>query len=88
MRWAVPWFMALALVSNLCLLYSPFYVFTFLIQLGGLVTFTIASKKPSLRENGLIKLVYFFYQVNFALAHAAVKFFSGTRMTTWKPSAR
>jgi len=88
MRWLVPWFMALALVSNLYLLKTPFYWFTLLVQLGGLGIFLAASNKPSLRENGLIKLIYFFYQVNFALGHAAVKFLTGTRMTTWKPSAR
>lgn len=88
MRWLVPWFMALALISNLYLLNGSFYWFTLLVQLGGLGVFIAASKKPTLRENGLIKLIYFFYQVNFALGHAAVKFLSGTRMTTWKPSAR
>ena len=88
MRWAVPWFMLLALVSNLFLLKSSFYVLTFLIQLAGLGLFLAASKSPDLRKNSLIKLIYFFYQVNLALAHAAVKFFTGTRMTTWKPSAR
>ena len=88
MRWLVPWFMALALLSNLFLLKSGFYVFTLLVQLAGLGIFIAASKKPSLRNNGVLKLVYFFYQVNVALAHAAIKFFSGTRMTTWKPSAR
>lgn len=88
MRWLVPWFMLLALISNLYLLNSSFYVFTLLVQLAGLGVYFAASKKPSLREHGLLKLIYFFYQVNIALAHAAVKFFSGTRMTTWKPSAR
>jgi len=88
MRWLVPWFMGLALISNLYLLKTPFYCFALIVQLAGLGVFFAASKKPSLRENGLIKLVYFFYQVNFALGHAAVKFLSGTRMTTWKPSAR
>ena len=88
MRWMVPWFMALALVSNLYLLKTPFYWLTLLVQLGGLGIFLAASRKPTLRENGLIKLIYFFYQVNLALGHAAVKFLSGTRLTTWKPSAR
>ena len=88
MRWAVPWFMLLALVSNTFLLDSWLYQLSFAAQLALAGTFVLAHFLPALRQNGVIKLVYFFYQVNFALAHAAIKFFSGTRMTTWKPSAR
>jgi len=88
MRWLVPWFMIISLLSNLMLLSEPFYIFTLLVQIAGAGAFILASLRPSLRSNSLIKLVYFFYQVNLALAHAAIKFFSGTRMTTWKPSAR
>jgi len=88
MRWLVPWFMITALVTNLTLITEPFYIFTLLVQLAGAGTFILASLRPSLRSNSAIKLIYFFYQVNLALAHAAIKFFSGTRMTTWKPSAR
>jgi glycosyltransferase involved in cell wall biosynthesis len=88
MRWLVPWFMITALLSNFTLLSEPFYIFTLLVQLSGAGIFMLASLRPALRSNSLIKLVYFFYQVNLALAHAAIKFFSGTRMTTWKPSAR
>jgi len=88
MRWAVPWFMLLALVSNVFLLDVWFYQVSFAVQLAMAATFVIAHYNPRLRVNSLIKLIYFFYQVNFALAHAAIKFFSGTRMTTWKPSAR
>lgn len=88
MRWLVPWFMLIALLSNLYLLKTPFYVFALVVQLAGLGVYLAASKKPQLREHGLLKIIYFFYQVNIALAHAAIKFISGTRMTTWKPSAR
>ena len=88
MRWLVPWFMALALYANCFLLKNNFYVLTFFIQIAGLGIYLAASRQPSLRNNSLIKLIYFFYQVNLALAHAAIKFVTGTRMTTWKPSAR
>jgi glycosyltransferase involved in cell wall biosynthesis len=88
MRWAVPWFMLLAFFSNLTLLEHGFYQFSMLVQAGLLLTFLSAHFIPSLRKNSLAKLVYFFYQVNFALAHAFVNFLRGKRMTTWKPSAR
>lgn len=88
MRWLVPWFMILALFSNLQLLDSGFYIFTLIVQLSGLSIYFCASRLPAIRKNSLLKIIYFFYQVNIALAHAAIKFLSGTRMTTWQPSAR
>jgi len=88
MRWLVPWFMIIALITNLTLISESFYIFTLLVQIAGAGTFALASLRPHLRSNSAIKLIYFFYQVNLALAHAAIKFLSGTRMTTWKPSAR
>jgi hypothetical protein len=39
-------------------------------------------------ENGLIRVVFFFAQVNAAIAVASVQFLSGKRITTWKPSVR
>jgi glycosyltransferase involved in cell wall biosynthesis len=88
MRWAVPWFMLLAFVSNISLITNGFYLLTMCLQVLLLSVFFLASTNPNFRQNKLIKLVYFFYQVNMALGHAAIKYISGTRMTTWKPSTR
>ena len=79
--------MLLALVANVFLLPRPFYMLTLMIQLGFYGAAFAAHRNPALRK-GVLKLIYFFCQVNLALADAAVKFIGGTRMTTWQPSKR
>ncbi|MAM88065.1 MAG: glycosyl transferase [unclassified Hahellaceae] len=87
MRWAVPWFMLMTFVANLFLLNKPFYMLTFVLQIAFYGAALAAHNKPELRKGGL-KILYFFCQVNLALADAAVQFIKGTRMTTWQPSKR
>jgi hypothetical protein len=41
-----------------------------------------------LRENTLVRLIFFFVQTNLALAQATLAFLSGTRMSVWTPSRR
>lgn len=90
MRWAVPWFLALLLLSNLALATSHWFYFLSLVaQLGAYGVVFAAWRNPSLlQKSSLIKLAYFFFQVNFAIAHATLAFFSGRRMTVWTPSQR
>lgn len=89
MRWGVPWFLAGFLVLTLLLqgqglvyraalvLQAVFYA---LAALGWLST--------RMRENKLVRIVFFFVQTNLALAQAALSFLAGKRMTTWTPSRR
>ena len=42
----------------------------------------------TLRENTLVRIIFFFVQTNLALAHATVSFAAGKRMTVWTPSKR
>ncbi|TCS40300.1 glycosyltransferase family 2 protein [Reinekea marinisedimentorum] len=89
MRWGVPWFlMALLIVSVLMADNGWFYQLALLGQIlfYGVALFAHLSER--FRSIGPVKLVYFFVQVNIALIDSAIKYFSGTRMTTWKPSAR
>jgi len=89
MRWAVPWFLALLLLSNSTLAFSHwFYFLSMLAQLAAYGLVFAAWRNPSLLQSSLIKLMYFFIQVNFAIAHATLAFFSGRRMTVWTPSQR
>ncbi|MBT1450664.1 glycosyltransferase [Glaciecola sp. XM2] len=89
MRWAVPWFMLLALLSNLSI-YSEngFYALTFYLQAIGYILVLLTWKLPSLQKNTLLKLGFFFVQVNLAIAHSTVNFLMGRRMVTWTPSKR
>lgn len=89
MRWLTPWFLLALFLTNA--LIADNGIFYFLVFMGQLVFYGIAVVAhflPNLQSISLIKLVYFFVQVNIALLDAGIKFISGQRMTTWKPSAR
>ncbi len=88
-RWAVPWFLLAAALSNLALIGDGWlYHVAGIAQLllyGMAIAGWLSSK---LRQNILIRIIFFFMQVNIAIAHATIKYFTGTRMTVWAPSAR
>lgn len=89
MRWLTPWFLvALFLTNALIADNSAFYFLTFFAQLAFYGVAVVAHFLPNLQSISLIKLVYFFVQVNIALLDAGIKFLAGQRMTVWKPSAR
>lgn len=89
MRWLEPWFMLLLFAVNFLVLGKGlFYQVTFLSQVLFYLLALAAHFDSSLREHALIRLVYFFCQVNVAMADAALKYCRGTRMTVWKPSQR
>jgi glycosyltransferase involved in cell wall biosynthesis len=89
MRWAVPWFMLLALFANF-ILYSEnaFYVLSFWLQIIGYFIVSLTWKIPRLQKVTLAKLAFFFVQVNIAIAHSTIYFLMGKRMVTWTPSQR
>lgn len=89
MRWLTPWFLITLFVLNAMVAHaSAVYAGLFISQSIFYGTALTAHFLPRLRERSAIKIIYFFVQVNVALLDAAVKFLSGERMTTWKPSAR
>ncbi len=89
LRWTVPWFLLGALISNLLLIGEGWlYNLAALSQLA-LYSLVIGARfSDRLRDIGIIRIAFFFVQVNIAIAHATIKFFTGTRMTVWAPSAR
>jgi hypothetical protein len=89
LRWGVPWFLL------------GFLVLTLLLQREGLVYqvalvlqavfYALAAAgwlSARIRENRLVRIIFFFVQTNLALAQAALSFLAGKRMTTWTPSRR
>jgi glycosyltransferase involved in cell wall biosynthesis len=89
MRWLTPWFLlAVFLINALIADNGVFYFLAFLGQLAFYGVAVVAHFLPNLQSISLIKLVYFFVQVNIALLDAGIKFIAGQRMTIWKPSAR
>ena len=89
MRWLVPWFMLSLLISNL-LVWNNNLLYTILL-VGQLAFYTLAIlgfTSGALRKFTLVKIPYFFIQVNIAIAHAGMQFIRGKRITKWEPSKR
>ena len=89
MRWLVPWFMLSTLVLNILLLNQHIlYVVILLLQFIFYAIVLTGYYSPTLRNINLIKIPYFFMQVNIAIAHASILFIMGKRITKWTPSKR
>ena len=89
MRWGVPWFMAIFLILTL-LLQGQGQIYT-LALIAQVLFYTLAIAgwlSSGLRENTVIKIIFFFVQTNLALAQATIVFLLGKRMTVWTPSKR
>ena len=89
MRWLTPWFLLLFFIFNALIAdEGAFYSLLFIGQLLFYGLAVVAHFLPGLQSVSVVKLVYFFVQVNVALLDASIKFIAGQRMATWKPSAR
>lgn len=88
MRWLVPWFLLALAVTTLSVTKTPLVWLALIGQAGFYGVAVAAWLSPSLRDHGLVRVVFFFVQVNLAIAQAALQFLSGKRITTWKPSVR
>lgn len=89
MRWAVPWFQVLLLVTSIALYgKGGIYGFALALQVLFYGCVLIGHFVPDLRAKTVIKIPYFFVQVNLAIAHATLNFLAGRRMTVWTPSKR
>lgn len=89
MRWCVPWFMAAFLLLTLILQgQGMIYSMALIAQLGFYALALLGWLFTGLRENTLVKIIFFFVQTNLALAQATVLFMLGKRMTVWTPSKR
>ena len=89
MRWAVPWFLLALLLSSIRLAGETwFYTLSLLAQVIGYGLIIAAWRNNALRSNTAVRLLFFFVQVNLAIADATIAFLSGKRMTVWTPSQR
>ncbi|MCK4707749.1 MAG: glycosyltransferase family 2 protein, partial [Gammaproteobacteria bacterium] len=89
MRWLVPWFMMMLLIiSTLLFTEHPIYTLIFVLQLIFYGIVLAGAAVPALRENTIVKIPFYFVQVNMAIAHAAVAYMFGKRITVWSPSKR
>jgi len=89
MRWLVPFFLISLFISNIILWNNNLpYI---LLLLGQFIFYGISilgylSKK--LRKRTIFKVPFFFIQVNIAIAHSAILYLQGKRITKWEPSKR
>ena len=89
MRWLVPWFLAGLFVSSWWLASAgTIYVVFLLLQCLAYLAVALAHIFKTLRRMSLVRIAYYFVQVNLALAVAGVLVLSGRRIVTWTPSAR
>ena len=88
-RWLVPWFMVLLLVSSV-LLYGVHPIYTAALAAQSVVygAALMGHLMPGTRRLVMVRLAYFFVQVNMALGQAGMQFLRGRRIVTWEPSAR
>jgi len=89
LRWAVPWFLIVFAISTLSLVHLGGLYLLFMV--GQLVFYGLVFLgyfSSFQRERTLVKIPYFFVQVNVAIAHATLRFLRGERMTIWSPSKR
>lgn len=89
MRWLVPWFLLLSLITNILLVQvNSFYQIFLLAQISFYLLATCGWLSSKARQIAIIKLPYFFVQVNLAIAHASLLYLMGKRVTLWNPSKR
>ncbi len=87
LRWLVPFFLFLALVTNIAIsLMSPF----FLVMLVGQLAFYILAFYGLFNQSlkSILKIPMFFLVVNSAIAVALFKYLTGKRVVLWTPSVR
>jgi glycosyltransferase involved in cell wall biosynthesis len=87
MRWMVPWFLPVLLVTSASLGYGV-YLFAFALQLGFYGLVVAGQFSTRMRRLAPVRIAYFFMEVNTAIAHAALAFAFGNRITVWEPSKR
>src|SRR5690625_3851463 len=89
MRWLVPWFLLLLLIASVSLATEHwFYRLALLGQVIFYLIVLLGSLSAQSRQHMLVKVPYFFVQVNIAIAHASLEFLRGRRITVWQPSKR
>lgn len=89
MRWGVPWFLLFFAVVTLLLQgQGMIYMLALIAQIAFYALALTGHVSTRMRDNTVVKIVFFFVQTNLALAQAAVSYLFGKRMTVWTPTQR
>lgn len=89
MRWLVPWFLIVLLPVSLALT-GGHWIFRWALycQLAFYGIALIGWLLPGSRKKAVIKIPFYFMQVNLAILAAGIDFLRGRRVVTWNPSKR
>lgn len=88
MRWLVPFFMILLIISNVRLLADPFYRW---VMLGQGIFYLLACGSLLKRTGSrslILKIPHYFFISNAAILMAIMKYMTGVRQEIWTPTQR
>lgn len=89
LRWLVPFFLLIALISNVILgLNSVFYLIVLLSHLFFYGLAFCGWMSPKTSSLSLIKIPLYFSTVNLAILVSWIRYIRGNRMVMWTPSSR
>jgi uncharacterized membrane protein len=90
MRWLAPVFMVLLLPASAAsaMARSAFGIAVLALQAAFYGLALLGHLAPSARSNPLVKVPWFFVQVNLAILAAWIRFLRGERIVQWTPSRR
>jgi len=89
MRWAVPWFLLMLFITSIFLQgYGLIYSVALVMQI---VIYTIAFTGwifDAAQEKAVVRIIYYFFHTNIAIAHATIDYLLGRRVLVWTPTRR
>jgi glycosyltransferase involved in cell wall biosynthesis len=87
MRWFVPWFLFSALIANIILFSRKGLYRVLLVPHMIFYILSFVGHKSNM-NTVILKIPFYFVQVNRAIVNAWIKYLSGERFITWTPSSR
>jgi glycosyltransferase involved in cell wall biosynthesis len=89
MRWLVPWFMLALFITNAALIREgPIYSALLSVQVAGYIIILLSYFYIKLRAISVVRILYYFMEVNAAIFYASILFLLGRRVQLWTPSKR
>jgi len=86
LRWLVPVFLVLLLLSNIPLALKPFFAFTLAVQILFYLLAVVAKVAPIHRTWKVLGVPLFFCTLNAAAVVSLIRLWQGQRYTVWQPS--
>ncbi len=90
LRWFAPHFMAIVFITNMFLITTPIYLFSFVMQIAFYGLAWQGQKRINNNETvkGIVAIISFFVSMNTALAQGFIRFLKGHKSGGWKRTAR